>query len=157
MAKEIHEDEIRFNPETPDVASERCDLTRGARHHVFVMDIYSRKSVGCIALQIFASCRCSQLFLVSCDIMFRNLFCIIITDDAYFEALLQHLPADFKSDSPGGWIFADIVVQAPCRITCRFKVYNLAVCCKSANLYADRAFYTLIRRFDAGFVKAVFI
>lgn len=102
MAKEIHEDEIRFNPETPDVASERCDLTRGARHHVFVMDIYSRKSVGCIALQIFASCRCSQLFLVSCDIMFRNLFCIIITDDAYFEALLQHLPADFKSDSPGG-------------------------------------------------------
>lgn len=46
--------------------------------------------------------RCSQLFLVSCDIMFRNLFCIIITDDAYFEALLQHLPADFKSDSPGG-------------------------------------------------------
>ena len=65
-------------------------------------DIRKNSSSGGIALQIFASCRCSQLFLVSCDIMFRNLFCIIITDDAYFEALLQHLPADFKSDSPGG-------------------------------------------------------
>ena len=101
MTKEIHQNEMVFNPQFPDITTHRIYLARRAGYQKLVFPIQFLKTGQRITLDIFGTDARNIGFHRIRHIMFRPVRITIITDTASLIPLTYQILSDFKTNSSG--------------------------------------------------------